>query len=97
MTDPLLLAQRRILVLEAGMRRIMRGTDCSEQSYGYAWEALHAEGSTNVASQHAELLKIIAKGYAVVQDFMPNIGNCALQDYKRLNEFLIEARSAINP
>jgi hypothetical protein len=27
----------------------------------------------------------------VVNDFMPNIGNCALQDYGRLNLAMIEA------
>ena len=27
----------------------------------------------------------------VIQDFLPNIGNCALQDYGRLNTALIEA------
>lgn len=35
---------------------------------------------------------IIRKGLAVVEDFMPNIANCALQDYGRLNEFLMEAK-----
>ena len=37
------------------------------------------------------LLDIVAMGEKVVEDFMPNIGKCALQDYGRLNEFLIEA------
>ena len=27
----------------------------------------------------------------VIEDFMPNIGQCALQDYGRLNTALIEA------
>jgi len=35
---------------------------------------------------------LIAKGLEVVDDFMPNIGNCALQDIGRLNEFCMEAR-----
>lgn len=29
--------------------------------------------------------------YLVVLDFMPNIGQCALQDYGRLNSALIQA------
>ena len=35
--------------------------------------------------------KLVKLGEAVVEDFMPNIGNCVLQDYGRLNEFLMEA------
>ncbi len=30
-------------------------------------------------------------GYEVVQDFLPNVGQCALQDYGRLNDFMIMA------
>lgn len=37
------------------------------------------------------LKALVIQGYKVVEDFMSNIGVCALQDYKRLNEFLIEA------
>jgi len=32
---------------------------------------------------------LVLMGEAVVEDFLPNIGNCCLQDYGRLNEFLI--------
>ena len=39
----------------------------------------------------AELESLVKMGDAVVMDFMPNIGRCALQDYGRLNEFLIKA------
>lgn len=38
-----------------------------------------------------ELKKLVKMGEAVVEDFMPNIGQCALQDYGRLNTFLVEA------
>lgn len=31
----------------------------------------------------------------VVEDFMPNIGQCALQDYGRLNTALIEANKRL--
>ena len=30
-------------------------------------------------------------GYEVVKDFLPNVGQCALQDYGRLNDFMIMA------
>lgn len=30
-------------------------------------------------------------GYEIVQDFLPNVGQCALQDYGRLNQFMIDA------
>lgn len=37
------------------------------------------------------LRALVVKGLEVVEDFMPNIGSCALQDYGRLNEFMIAA------
>jgi hypothetical protein len=39
----------------------------------------------------ARLRALVLLGVAVVEDFMPNIGSCALQDYGRLNNFLIES------
>lgn len=39
-------AHRRVSELEAALRRIMRGVDCSEQSYEYAKEALGSEAET---------------------------------------------------
>jgi hypothetical protein len=38
-----------------------------------------------------EMRELAKQGYEVVKDFMPNIGVCALQDYGRLNEFMIAA------
>jgi hypothetical protein len=38
-----------------------------------------------------ELIALAKQGYEVVKDFMPNVGVCALQDYGRLNEFMIKA------
>lgn len=35
---------------------------------------------------------LVRQLHAVVEDFMPNIGKCVLQDYKRLNDTLVEAR-----
>lgn len=40
----------------------------------------------------ARLRKLVAQGLAVVEDFLPNIATCVLQDYARLNEFCIEAK-----
>jgi hypothetical protein len=37
------------------------------------------------------LRQLVAMGKRVVDDFLPNIGNCALQNYGELNEFLILA------
>ena len=34
-------------------------------------------------------LKLVSLGREVVEDFMPNIGQCALQNYGNLNEFLL--------
>lgn len=37
------------------------------------------------------LRMLVKQGEAVVNDFIPNIGRCALRDYERLNMFLVEA------
>lgn len=42
-------------------------------------------------SRLVEADALIAKGLAVVHDFLPNIGRCVLQDYQRMNEFCSEA------
>ena len=49
-------------------------------------------------SRLAEADALIAKGLAVVHDFLPNIGRCVLQDYQRMNEFCSEAaaRTAVS-
>jgi hypothetical protein len=44
-----------------------------------------------VGYERDELRKLVRKGLDVVLDFMPNLPNCAIQDYARLNEFMIEA------
>lgn len=40
------------------------------------------------AHAYRELAKM---GYEVVKDFLPNVAHCALQDYGRLNDFMIKA------
>lgn len=38
-----------------------------------------------------ELKALVRKGRRVVDDFLPNIANCALQRYDELNDFMIES------
>ena len=38
-----------------------------------------------------KMIELAKMGYEVVKDFLPNVGQCALQDYDRLNEFMIKA------
>jgi hypothetical protein len=38
------------------------------------------------------LKELVRMGRAVVDDFLPNVGTCALQDYGRLNEFLMQTK-----
>ena len=45
-------------------------------------------------NQEMEDMRELAKlGYAVVKDFMPNVANCALQDYGALNDFMMKAEA----
>lgn len=44
-----------------------------------------------VAERIKEDTKLIKMLVEVIEDFMPNIGKCVLQDYGRLNTALIEA------
>jgi|TARA_R110002126_G_C10472295_1_gene501198 hypothetical protein len=40
-------------------------------------------------NQHVDDTRAMGKmGYEVVQDFLPNIAQCALQDYGRLNDYM---------
>lgn len=40
--------------------------------------------------------KLIKKLTEVVEDFLPNIGKCALQDYGRLNDAMIESKKRLS-
>ena len=57
-------------------------------------------GSRKVLSEQdmeiERLKEMVAKGKRVVEDFLPNIGNCALQNYGELNEFMIESEELEN-
>ena len=45
-----------------------------------------------MSEEEKKMREIAKQGYEVVKDFLPNIGVCALQDYGRLNEFMMAAR-----
>lgn len=71
---------------------------------GMAQVEIHNTGTQKVldqatadAFQIKELQRLVKMGEAVVEDFMPNIGQCALQDYGRLNTFLNEASDVPDP
>ena len=51
-----------------------------------------AENATLKATL-ARVEALVLMGEKVVEDFMPNIGRCALQDYGRLNDFLIQVKA----
>ena len=38
-----------------------------------------------------QMREALAQAIATIEDFLPNIGNCALQDYGRLNRVLIDS------
>jgi len=44
-----------------------------------------------VYSELKRLRKLVVQGNAVVNDFLPNVGHCVLQDFGRLNTFLIDS------
>ena len=66
--------------------RLGDGTGYSQQTM----DAMVKERS-ELQARLAEADALIAKGLAVVHDFLPNIGRCVLQDYQRMNEFCSEA------
>lgn len=43
-------------------------------------------------SRKSEAAEIIEELLLLIEDFMPNIGRCALNNYQRLNEAPIKAR-----
>jgi hypothetical protein len=82
------------------LRDMQHDTTCQKNVIGWSahcdcWvgktSTLVADALRDLRAEREALRKLVAKGVAVVEDFMPNIGNCALQDYGRLNEFLIES------
>jgi hypothetical protein len=54
----------------------------------------HRQACLDMCDEIERLTALVKMGEEVVMDFMPNIGKCALQDYGRLNEFLMAAAKA---
>jgi hypothetical protein len=48
--------------------------------------------SRDVARHVEKLVELVQTGEQVVEDFLPNIASCVLQDYGRMNQFLIAAK-----
>jgi len=44
-----------------------------------------------VASDLVAMRETLASAIKVIEDFMPNIGRCVLQDYGRLNDVLLDS------
>lgn len=61
----------------------------------------HESGTFNLVDQQAKEIErlrgLVKMGERVVDDFMPNIGQCAIQDIGQVNDFLIEARQVPDP
>lgn len=54
-----------------------------------------SENEMRILREHKRMKDLVRMAVAVVEDFLPNIGRCALQDYDRLNTFLIESKKAL--
>ena len=48
-----------------------------------------------VAEQLAKTQRCLRDAILVIEDFMPNIGRCVLQDYERLNDVLCDSRELL--
>lgn len=51
----------------------------------------HIEEIAKLSQRNIELENLARKLTAVVEDFLPNIGKCVLQDYGQLNDALMES------
>lgn len=67
--------------------RARTGSERYRAALKQAEDALHAAHEARLAL--SEMLKLHS-------DFMPNVGRCVIQDYKRLNDAPIAARQAID-
>ncbi|MES2367163.1 MAG: hypothetical protein V4563_14900 [Pseudomonadota bacterium] len=59
-------------------------------------DSINQKANAKLIASAPAMLACIADLQAVVNDFMPNIGQCALQDYGRLNRALLEATRLLN-
>lgn len=51
--------------------------------------------SITTTPREAELLDLLTRALLVIEDFLPNIGRCVLQDYGRLNDVLIDGHKML--
>ena len=55
-------------------------------------EEAYVEYLKQLECEHKELKRLLDAAEEVVNDFLPNLSNCVLQDYGRLNQFLIDIK-----
>lgn len=67
--------------------RVRTGSDRYRQALKQAEDALNAAHEMRLAMVQMQ---------GVIDDFMPNVGSCVIQDYKRLNDAPIAARAAVD-
>lgn len=48
-----------------------------------------------VAQNLVEMQSLLSEAVKVIEDFMPNISRCVLQDYGRLNRVLLTSKSLL--
>ena len=48
-----------------------------------------------VARDFVDMRNTLESAIKVIEDFLPNIGKCVLQDYGRLNDVLVESSSLL--
>ena len=75
-----------------------RPTPCTwvslgDEDDGNSLEVVGGNHVTNarLIAEAPAMLDALRKAIAVINDFMPNIANCSLDDYAALNEVLVEA------
>lgn len=56
---------------------------------------LEAEANARLLADAPYLLDLLEKARLVIEDFLPNVGHCALQDYGRLNDVLIDSAKVL--
>lgn len=52
--------------------------------------------AAGIQSVIERLVNALAQAHLVIEDFLPNIGRCALQNYERLNNVMIENTTLLN-
>lgn len=74
--------------LEAACKKHVEAWQCQVDK---RYEAINRAEKAEAKAEQLE--RLVKMGEAVVEDFLPNIGRCVLQDYGRMNDFLMEANA----